>query len=857
MASKRTVPEGSPETPSGKRLRPAADVDLTDEEDHTAAGASLIPRGATINFSALTRKLAEERRNATSDEQSSLPPHRRQQDSLVSHIFMDQDFSFLHLKSDHASRPLWISPEDGHIILEAFSPIAEQAQDFLVAISEPVSRPSFIHEYKLTSYSLYAAVSVGLQTEDIIDVLNRLSKVPVPDSITNFIRERTLSYGKVKLVLKHNKYYVESSHPETLQHLLKDKTIRDARVVSQTGDANKVATFTTAKAPVKGSLTIPGTKDVERKQDDASKSTPGASAGASGSDGDLFTSVVGVESDEIDEDDENVHAFEIDDAKIDDVKKRCNELEYPMLEEYDFRNDTVNANLDIDLKPATVIRPYQETSLSKMFGNGRARSGIIVLPCGAGKTLVGITAACTIKKSCLVLCTSSVSVMQWRQQFMQWSNVTDRQIAVFTADQKEKFAGESGVVVSTYSMVANTHNRSYESKKMMEFLTSREWGFILLDEVHVVPANMFRRVVTTIKAHSKLGLTATLVREDDKIADLNYMIGPKLYEANWMDLAAKGHIANVQCAEVWCPMTPEFYREYLREQSRKRVLLYCMNPRKFQACQFLIKYHEDRGDKVIVFSDNVFALEAYAKKLKKPYIHGQTGQVERMRILQHFQHSPEVNTIFLSKVGDTSIDLPEATCLIQISSHFGSRRQEAQRLGRILRAKRRNDEGFNAFFYSLVSKDTQEMYYSTKRQQFLIDQGYAFKVITQLDGMDNMKDLVYKTREEQIELVTTVLMQSESAADLGTDIRGGEGDLAGTITSKDFGAPVHGKVPSVHRTMGSLTALSGAQHMSYVEQNKSANKKLVKEAAPRHRLFAKRDREVAAAKKEARRGGGT
>jgi len=226
-----------------------------------------------------------------------------------------------------------------------------------------------------------------------------------------------------------------------------------------------------------------------------------------------------------------------------------------------------------------------------------------------------------------------------------------------------------------------------------------------------------------------------------------------------------------------------------------------------------------------------------------------------MRILQHFQHSPEVNTIFLSKVGDTSIDLPEATCLIQISSHFGSRRQEAQRLGRILRAKRRNDEGFNAFFYSLVSKDTQEMYYSTKRQQFLIDQGYAFKVITQLDGMDTMKDLVYKTKEEQIELVTTVLMQSESAADLGTDIRGGEGDLAGTITSKDFGAPVQSKAPGAHRTMGSLTALSGAQHMSYVEQNKSANKKLAKETMPRHKLFAKRDREVAAAKKEAKRGG--
>ncbi|KAJ7650668.1 P-loop containing nucleoside triphosphate hydrolase protein [Roridomyces roridus] len=858
MSEKRNAEAGPSEYPSKRaRTDENQDIEIDYNEDDAIPPSppetNLVPRSATINFSALTRKLAEARRNVKDTDPmnvaplSSLEQHRQHQDSLVSHIFMDQDFSWLHLKPDHASRPLWISPEDGHIILEAFSPIAEQAQDFLTAISEPVSRPAFIHEYKLTSYSLYAAVSVGLQTEDIIEVLNRLSKVPVPESITSFIRERTLSYGKVKLVLKHNKYFVESSHPETLQLLLKDRVIREARLITAQADNSiKAATFTTSKAPVKGNLVIPGTsKEAEKKKDDSKTGS------AAPTDADLFTSVVGVESDEIDEDDENVHAFEITDAKIDDVKKRCNELEYPMLEEYDFRNDTVNANLEIDLKPATIIRPYQETSLSKMFGNGRARSGIIVLPCGAGKTLVGITAACTIKKSCLVLCTSSVSVMQWKQQFMQWSNVTDKQIAVFTADQKEKFAGESGIVVSTYSMVANTHNRSHESKKMMEFLTSREWGFILLDEVHVVPAAMFRRVVTTIKAHSKLGLTATLVREDDKIADLNYMIGPKLYEANWMDLAAKGHIANVQCAEVWCPMTPEFYRQYLRIQNRKRMLLYCMNPNKFQACQFLIKYHEDRGDKVIVFSDNVYALEAYAKRLGKLYIHGGTGQVERMRILSWFQHSPQVNTIFLSKVGDTSIDLPEATCLIQISSHFGSRRQEAQRLGRILRAKRRNDEGFNAFFYSLVSKDTQEMFYSTKRQQFLIDQGYAFKVITHLDGLDKMEDLVYRTRDEQIELVQSVLLASESEADLGSDVRAGEGDLAGTVTSKDFGRVP--RMPGTQRTTGSLTALSGGAHMSYVEQNKSANKKLAKEApTTRHKLFAKRDKDKAAAKKAVR-----
>ncbi|PWY96895.1 putative SSL2-DNA helicase [Testicularia cyperi] len=782
--------------------------------------------------------------------------------------FHTRDFTKMPLKLDHSSRPLWISPDDGHIILEGFSPLAEQAQDFLIAIAEPVSRPAYIHEYKLTPYSLYAAVSVGLQPNDIIEVLNRLSKVPVPDAVLDFIREYTASFGKIKLVLKQNKYFVESAHPEILQTLLQDSIIGAARVRQDPNAAKsgRMEVLGKTQAPTRGDLVIPGTESAARKarQNAVAHGRPppagSNAANASGPSGpepenaqaarredeaDLFSAIIGVdEADELDEDD-TVHSFEIAEEYIEQVKKRCNEIGYPMLEEYDFRNDQLNADLEIDLKPITHIRPYQEKSLAKMFGNGRARSGIIVLPCGAGKTLVGITAACTIKKSCLVLCTSSVSVMQWRQQFLQWSNIQDNQISVFTADQKEKFSGASGIVVSTYSMVANTGKRSHTSQKMMNFLESREWGFILLDEVHVVPASMFRRVLTKIKAHSKLGLTATLVREDEKIDELNFLVGPKLYEANWMDLAAKGHIATVQCAEVWCPMTPEFYREYLREKSRKKMLLYCMNPNKFQACQFLIDYHENRGDKIIVFSDNVYALEAYAFKLKKPFIHGGTAHLERMRILQNFQHNPLVNTIFLSKVGDTSIDLPEATCLIQISSHFGSRRQEAQRLGRILRAKRRNDEGFNAFFYSLVSKDTSEMFYSTKRQQFLIDQGYAFRVITHLVGMEDMPGLVYRSQAEQIELLQSVLIANESDADLGSDLHGTEfggggsrranGSGGGSASNNAYAGPV----AKASRMTGSLNALSGAQHMSYIERNRSMNKTLNKDQG-RHKLFQKR-----------------
>ncbi|ODQ62131.1 hypothetical protein WICANDRAFT_26389 [Wickerhamomyces anomalus NRRL Y-366-8] len=730
---------------------------------------------------------------------------------VVAKMFNKNDFSYLKLKPDHASRPLWISPSDGRIILESFSPLAEQAQDFLVTIAEPISRPSHMHEYRITAYSLYAAVSVGLETNDIISVLNRLSKVPVASSIINFIKGATISYGKVKLVLKHNRYFVESTQADILQMLLKDPVLGPLRIDSSENNNG----LTSEKAPVQGDLRIPGTKPVNANGVSEEKVE------------DIYASVIGDREDDNDDDDlDAVHSFEVSNDSVEIVKKRCQEIDYPVLEEYDFRNDTRNPDLDIDLKPSTQIRPYQEKSLSKMFGNGRARSGIIVLPCGAGKTLVGITAACTIRKSVIVLCTSSVSVMQWRQQFLQWCTIQPENVAVFTSDNKEMFQSEAGLVVSTYSMVANTRNRSHDSQKVMDFLTSREWGFIILDEVHVVPAAMFRRVVTTIAAHAKLGLTATLVREDDKISDLNFLIGPKLYEANWMDLAQKGHIANVQCAEVWCPMTSEFYQEYLRESARKRMLLYIMNPTKFQACQFLIEYHEKRGDKIIVFADNVYALQQYALKLGKPFIFGSTPQQERMHILQNFQHNDQVNTIFLSKVGDTSIDLPEATCLIQISSHYGSRRQEAQRLGRILRAKRRNDEGFNAFFYSLVSKDTQEMYYSTKRQAFLVDQGYAFKVITHLHGMESLPDLAYASPRERRELLQDVLLKNEDAASLevGDDADNSVG--RGNNVGKRHHNGGNGSKSKAQRTAGSLASLAGGEDMAYVEYSSNKNKEL-------------------------------
>ncbi|KAF0042968.1 hypothetical protein F2P81_004305 [Scophthalmus maximus] len=717
------------------------------------------------------------------------------------------------LKNDHSSRPLWVAP-DGHIFLEAFSPVYKYAQDFLVAIAEPVCRPNHVHEYKLTAYSLYAAVSVGLQTSDIVEYLQKLSKTSVPDGIVQFIQLCTVSYGKVKLVLKHNRYFVESAFPDVIQRLLQDHVIRECRLRTADGaDTELITEIIHSKSAISKSVQEKGGTSDSQQPSDGQTSTQQVPE-------DIFSYYEQMDKEEEEEEETQTVSFEIRQEMIEELQKRCIQMEYPLLAEYDFRNDTVNPDINIDLKPTAVLRPYQEKSLRKMFGNGRARSGVIVLPCGAGKSLVGVTAACTVRKRCLVLGNSSVSVEQWKSQFKMWSTIDDSQICRFTSDAKDKPIGCS-VAISTYSMLGHTTKRSWEAERVMEWMRSQEWGLIILDEVHTIPAKMFRRVLTIVQAHCKMGLTATLVREDDKIVDLNFLIGPKLFEANWMELQNNGYIAKVQCAEVWCPMSPEFYREYVAIKSKKRILLYTMNPNKFRACQFLIRFHERRNDKIMVFADNVFALKEYAIRLNKPYIYGPTSQGERMQILQNFKHNPKINTIFISKVGDTSFDLPEANVLIQISSHGGSRRQEAQRLGRVLRAKKGMvAEEYNAYFYSLVSQDTQEMAYSTKRQRFLVDQGYSFKVITKLAGMDE-EDLMFSSRDEQHQLLQKVLAASDLdaeeevvAGELGARPQSAASEALGVSAAQEETMPQRLITPEDVGTVKTLNEMPGPSTVS-------------------------------------------
>ncbi|CAF2952010.1 unnamed protein product [Rotaria sp. Silwood2] len=338
-----------------------------------------------------------------------------------------KDFrSEMELKNDHENRPLWVTP-DGHIFLESFSPVYKHAHDFLIAIAEPVCLPEYIHEYKLSAYSLYAAVSVGLQTKDIVEYLQRLSKTSVPNGIIVFIQLCTLSYAKVKLVLKHNRYFVESAYPDVLKKLLEDSQIQECRLVT-TGTSLDTNTITE-----KPRVVIPGTTAANVSTTTDTPTTTNEQVPD-----DIRRLYEKIDRDEEDLEDLKIVSFEIIQNKIELLRKRCQELEHPLLEEYDFRHDTVLKNLNIELRPNAILRPYQEKSLRKMFGNGRARSGLIVLPCGAGKSLVGVTSACTINKSCLVLCNSNVSVHQWKQQFKMWSTADDSKVRLFTSDDKEK-----------------------------------------------------------------------------------------------------------------------------------------------------------------------------------------------------------------------------------------------------------------------------------------------------------------------------------------------------------------------------------------------------------------------------------
>ena len=364
------------------------------------------------------------------------------------------------------------------------------------------------------------------------------------------------------------------------------------------------------------------------------------------------------------------------------------------------------------------LRAYQIDSVDAFHAGGAARggSGVIVLPCGAGKTIVGIAAMTRLKTHTLILVTNITSVRQWIREIVDKTTLTEEQVGEYSGEIKEA----KPVTIATYNIMTYRKRKTNEFPHF-ELFTKRNFGLIMYDEVHLLPAPVFR-ITAEIQARRRLGLTATLVREDGREEDVFSLIGPKRYDVPWKDLERQGWIAAAQCMEVRIPLLPEFRMEYAVAAKREKFRLASENDAKSPVIRKILDHHPE--DLVLIIGQYLQQLDVLAELLGYPLITGQTKQQEREVLYEEFRHG-RIRHLIVSKVGNFAVDLPDANVLIQISGTFGSRQEEAQRLGRILRPK---EDGGPAHFYTLVTRDSSEQDYAANRQLFLTEQGYSYSI---------------------------------------------------------------------------------------------------------------------------------
>lgn len=383
------------------------------------------------------------------------------------------------------------------------------------------------------------------------------------------------------------------------------------------------------------------------------------------------------------------------------------------------------ATLAIHLRTETLsgrpfrIRPYQQEAADRFYQNGDVHggNGVIVLPCGAGKTIIGILAMSLIGAKTLILTSNVSSVHQWMSEIYEKTNLTDTEVGEYTGKTKQI----APVTVSTYQIL--THRKSKEDiYHHFEKLTQEDWGLIIYDEVHLLPAEVFR-MTADIQARRRIGLTATLVREDGREEEVFSLIGPKRFDLPWKTLEKQGYIADVTCHEVRIPFQPDHYALYVQSSARERNRIAQENPEKQKILPDLLQKHPDAP--ILIIGQYLDQLKKVAKWLNCPLITGKTANDERDLLYQAFREG-EIPILCVSKVANFAIDLPDAEVAIQISGTFGSRQEEAQRLGRILRPKQ---NGASAHFYSLITPQTKDQLFAQKRQRFLTEQGYQYEII--------------------------------------------------------------------------------------------------------------------------------
>ncbi|KAF6569503.1 DEAD/DEAH box helicase [Paenibacillus polymyxa] len=556
-----------------------------------------------------------------------------------------------------------IVQRDFTVLLEMGLPGSEWARSQLQIYAELVKSPSAFHTYHITPLSLWNAAALGWSAEDIQNSLYSMSRWDIPHDLLNDIEQLVSRYGTLTL----SRGTKENGGIKTGK--ANSYAIGDRLILAAETPALLDELLTKQELIQLGLLRV----------DEESASVPPENRGL--------------------------------------LKQELTRLGYPVVDTAGYLEGN---QLSFTLGKGQTklqLRDYQVKAADAFEGaDGLGGSGVLVLPCGAGKTVIGMAVMNRLQCEVLILTSNTTSVRQWVEELKQKTDISADSIGEYSGQKKEV----RPITVATYQIL--THRRTKDGDfEHMKLLSERKWGLIIYDEVHLLPAPVFR-ATADIQATRRLGLTATLVREDGCERDVFSLIGPKRYDMPWKELERQGWIAQVDCVELRLPMTAELLERSMRAEGRQQYRIAAENPIKLEAVRSLMQQHS--GLPTLIIGQYLDQLRTLAQELGVPLITGSMSQTERVRWFDAFRKGA-IRTLLVSKVANFAVDLPDAAVAIEVSGSFGSRQEEAQRLGRILRPKSGENK---AYFYALVTENSKEMDFAARRQLFLIEQGYEYAV---------------------------------------------------------------------------------------------------------------------------------
>jgi DNA excision repair protein ERCC-3 len=545
-----------------------------------------------------------------------------------------------------------IVQSDRTLLLEVSHPAFEEVRDELARFAELVKSPEHIHTYRISPLSLWNASASGVSCEAIAATLERWSKYPLPQNLLQEIQDHGTRYGKLRLVNKNGRLALEMDDRGLFYELENQRSLQEL--------------LAEPYPDLRGIYLQPGMRG--------------------------------------------------------EVKLQLIRLGHPVQDMAGFKP---GEPLAFELRPRLAgsgkpfaLRGYQQAAVDVFHAGGGpdGGAGVLVLPCGAGKTVIAIGCMARLQTHTLVLTTNITAVKQWKQELLDKTTLRDDQIGLYTGDSKEI----KPVTIATYQILTyrKTKGSPFEHFKIFE---AANWGLVIHDEVHMLPAPVFR-AVAELQAKRRLGLTATLVREDGKEEDVFSLIGPKRVDVPWKTLEKSGFIATAHCLEIRVPLPPDERMDYAVAEQRQRFRIASENTLKLKVMDELLAGHPDQS--ILVIGQYLEQLRIIGERLGAPVLTGQTPEREREELYRQFR-TGQLKVLIVSKVANFAIDLPDASVAIQMSGTFGSRQEEAQRLGRILRPK---GERNISYFYSLISRDTTEQEFARNRQLFLTEQGYRYLI---------------------------------------------------------------------------------------------------------------------------------